>query len=150
MNHQKTYRPNAKFITKVYVWIIPTVFTVWMLCNCGKNLLQTLFVEFSIVTLALIISSAIIMLKLKIPNRYLKKSCRNNYTIYSMETMSYIREVSYLRWWAVFKKLFWNTNDSIAKLTISIARDLSLWDKPCYKNLSNYDSDNKCQKLTKI
>ena len=40
--------------------------------------------------------------------------------------------------WAPFKSLlFWNANDSVAKLMISITSgvslwDVSLWDRPCY------------------
>ena len=33
---------------------------------------------------------------------------------------------------APFNWLFLTTNDSIAKLTISISSGVSLWDKPCY------------------
>ena len=34
--------------------------------------------------------------------------------------------------WAPFKSLFWNTNDSIAELTISFTSGVSLWDRSCY------------------
>ena len=34
--------------------------------------------------------------------------------------------------WALFKSLFWKTNDSIAKLKISFTSGVSLWDRPCY------------------
>ena len=49
--------------------------------------------------------------------------------------------------WATFKCLFWNTNDSIVKLMVSLISGVSLWCRPCYKNLLNYDN-NKCRKLT--
>ena len=39
--------------------------------------------------------------------------------------------------WVLFRRLFWSTNDSIAKLTISFTIGVSLWDRPCY-----YDSNN--------
>ena len=52
--------------------------------------------------------------------------------------------------WAPFNSLFLSTNHCTAKLTISITSDVSLWDRPCYENMLNYDSKNKCQKLTTI
>ena len=49
--------------------------------------------------------------------------------------------------WAPFKSLFWNTNNSTAKLTISFTSDVYLWDGPSYQNMLIYDSDSKCLKL---
>ena len=50
--------------------------------------------------------------------------------------------------WAPFKRLFWNANDSVAKLSVSITSGVSLWYRPRYENVLNYDNGNKCQKLT--
>ena len=38
--------------------------------------------------------------------------------------------------WTPSKSLFSNTNDSIAKLTISFISSVSLWDRPCYYNVN--------------
>ena len=35
--------------------------------------------------------------------------------------------------WKLFKSLFWNTYDSVAKLTIFITSGVSLWDKEYVK-----------------
>ena len=35
--------------------------------------------------------------------------------------------------WASFTSLFWNTNDSIANLTIPFSSDVFLWRRPCYQ-----------------
>ena len=45
--------------------------------------------------------------------------------------------------WASFKCIFWNANDSAVKLMVFITSDISLQYRPCYKNMLNYDSDNK-------
>ena len=37
--------------------------------------------------------------------------------------------------WAPFKCLFWNLNDSIVKLMVSISSGVSLWCGPYYKNM---------------
>ena len=37
--------------------------------------------------------------------------------------------------WALFKCLFWNANDLIVKLMVSITSGVSLWYRPCYKNV---------------
>ena len=37
--------------------------------------------------------------------------------------------------WRPFKCLFWNANDSIAKLMVSITNGISLWHRPCYKSM---------------
>ena len=50
--------------------------------------------------------------------------------------------------WAPFKRLFWNANYSVTKLSVSITSGVSLWYRPRYKNVLNYDNGNKCQKLT--
>ena len=42
--------------------------------------------------------------------------------------------------WVSFKSPFWNTNDSIAKLTISTTCGVSLWERTCDHNMFNYDS----------
>ena len=52
--------------------------------------------------------------------------------------------------WVPFKCLYWNTNDLYIKLMFSITSSVSLWYRPCYKNIWNYDNDNKCRKLTTI
>ena len=52
--------------------------------------------------------------------------------------------------WAPFKSLFWNTDGSVANLTISFTSDLFLYDRPCYQNMLIYDSDDKFRKLTTI
>ena len=44
--------------------------------------------------------------------------------------------------WTQFKCLFWNANDSLEKLMVSVSSGVSLWYRTCYKNISNYDSDN--------
>ena len=49
-----------------------------------------------------------------------------------------------------FKSLSWNTNECVAKLTVSIISGVSLWDKPCYQNMLNYGSDNKRWKFSTI
>ena len=46
--------------------------------------------------------------------------------------------------WSPFKCLFWNANDLIVKLVVS------LWYILCYRNMLNYDNDKKCRKLTTI
>ena len=51
---------------------------------------------------------------------------------------------------APFKCLFWNTNDSVLKLMVSITSDVSLWYRSCYRNMLHYDNGNKCRKLTTI
>ena len=43
--------------------------------------------------------------------------------------------------WTPFKCLFWNANDSLEKLMVSVSSGVSLY-RTCYKNMSNYDSDN--------
>ena len=48
------------------------------------------------------------------------------------------------------KCLFWNVNDSIVKLMVSIASGVSLRYRACYRNMLNYDNDNKYRKLTTI
>ena len=50
----------------------------------------------------------------------------------------------------IWEPILKHYNDSIAKLTISVASGRSLWDRPCYQNMSNYDRDSKCQKLAEI
>ena len=50
--------------------------------------------------------------------------------------------------WGPIKSLFWDTNDSIPNLTISLTSGFSLWDRPCYQNMSIYDNDNRCWNLT--
>ena len=35
--------------------------------------------------------------------------------------------------------------DSVVKLMVSITNGVSLWYRPCYKNILNYDNDNKCR-----
>ena len=54
---------------------------------------------------------------------------------------------------STIKCLFWNANDSIVKLMVSITSGVSLWYRTCYRNMStttNYDNDNKCRKLTTV
>ena len=46
------------------------------------------------------------------------------------------------------KYIFWNANDSIVELMVSITSGVSLRYSPCYKNMLNYDNGNKCRKLT--
>ena len=46
--------------------------------------------------------------------------------------------------WAPFKSLFWNTNYSMAKLTISITKGVSFWERLCDLDILNYDSGKKC------
>ena len=41
--------------------------------------------------------------------------------------------------WAPFKYLFWNANDSIVKLIVSITSGASLWCRPFYKNMLKSD-----------
>ena len=48
---------------------------------------------------------------------------------------------------STIKCLFWNANSLIGKLMVSITSGVSLWDRPYYKNMLNYDNDNKCPKL---
>ena len=50
--------------------------------------------------------------------------------------------------WAPFKCLFWNVNYSVVKLMVFITSSVSLWYRPFYKNMLNYDNGNKCRKLT--
>ena len=33
---------------------------------------------------------------------------------------------------------------------VTITGGVSLWYRPCYKNMLNYDNDNKCLKVTTI
>ena len=47
---------------------------------------------------------------------------------------------------AIFKRLFQNTNGSIANLTIFFTSSVSFSDRPCYWNLVTCDNDDKCQK----
>ena len=51
---------------------------------------------------------------------------------------------------SVIKCLVWNGNDSVVKVMVSITSGVSLRYRPCYKNMLNYDNDNKCRKLTTI
>ena len=51
---------------------------------------------------------------------------------------------------STIKCLLWNTNDSCKKLMVSITNGVSLWYRPCYKNMLNCDNSNKCQKVTTI
>ena len=41
---------------------------------------------------------------------------------------------------SIIKCLFWNANDSIAKLMASITSNSSLWDRLCYQNVLDYNS----------
>ena len=43
---------------------------------------------------------------------------------------------------STIKCLFWNANDSIVKLMVSIAGGISFWYSPCYKNMWNYENEN--------
>ena len=43
---------------------------------------------------------------------------------------------------STIKCLFWNANDSIVKLMVSVITGVSLWYRPRYKNMLNYDNDN--------
>ena len=45
---------------------------------------------------------------------------------------------------------FWNANYSFVELMVSITSGVSLCCRPCYKNMLDYNSNNKCQKLTTI
>ena len=47
---------------------------------------------------------------------------------------------------AIFKRLFQNTNGSIANLTIFFTSSVSFSDRPCYWNLVIYDNADKWQK----
>ena len=49
--------------------------------------------------------------------------------------------------WVPLKCLFWNPNDSFVKLMVSITSIVCLWYRPCYKNMLNYENDNKFRKL---
>ena len=51
-----------------------------------------------------------------------------------MKQKSFIYQGSFISQmeWALSKSLFWNTNDSIANLTISFTGGVSLWDRLCY------------------
>ena len=40
-----------------------------------------------------------------------------------------------------FKCLFLNANDSVLKLMLSVTSGVSLWYRPCYKNVLNYDNN---------
>ena len=51
---------------------------------------------------------------------------------------------------STIKCLFWNANDSIVKLMVSVTSRVSLWYRPNYKNMLNYDNDNKYRKITTI
>ena len=52
--------------------------------------------------------------------------------------------------WVAFKSLFWNANDPILKLIIFIISGVSLWYRFWYKNMLNYDNDDKCIKPATI
>ena len=43
-----------------------------------------------------------------------------------------------------------NGNDSTVNLMIYFISHVSLWYRPCYKNMLNYENKSKCQKLTTI
>ena len=43
-----------------------------------------------------------------------------------------------------FYCLFWNANESVVKLIVSITSGVSLRYITCYKNMLNYDNNNKC------
>ena len=51
---------------------------------------------------------------------------------------------------STIKCLFWNPKYSVVKLTVSITSSISLRYRPRYENMSNYDNDSKCRKLTTI
>ena len=42
--------------------------------------------------------------------------------------------------WAPFNCLFWNANDSVVKLMVSITSDVSLRYRPCNENMLNQDN----------
>ena len=58
---------------------------------------------------------------------------------HSLKKVVYTKKLLYLRW-----------NKHHLKLMIYITSSVSFWYTPCYKNILNYDSDNKCQKGTTI
>ena len=43
---------------------------------------------------------------------------------------------------STIKCLFWNANGSVVKLMVSIISGVSLWYRPCYKNMLNYDNSD--------
>ena len=51
---------------------------------------------------------------------------------------------------STIKYVFWNANDSFVNLMVSNTVGVSLWYRPCYKNMLNYGNDNKCRKPTTI
>ena len=42
--------------------------------------------------------------------------------------------------WAPLECLLWNANESVVKLMVSIPSGVSLWYRPCYKNMLDYDN----------
>ena len=54
---------------------------------------------------------------------------------HSLKKVVFTKELLYLRW-----------NKHHLKLMIHITSSVSFWYRPCYKNILNYDSENKCTK----
>ena len=60
-------------------------------------------------------------------------SC-SNLNVHSRKKRAFKPKEFYIRDEArPFKCPFWNANDSIVKLVVSIASGVSLWYRPCYK-----------------
>ena len=58
---------------------------------------------------------------------------KNSLNLHCLSTQgSFISEMK----WTPFKSLFWNTKDSIGKLTISFISGVFLWDRPFYLNVN--------------
>ena len=58
---------------------------------------------------------------------------------HSLKKVVYAKKRLYLRW-----------NEHHLKLMTYIISSVSFWYRACYKNISNYDNDNKCQKSKTI
>ena len=55
---------------------------------------------------------------------------------HSLKKVVHTKERLYLRW-----------NEHHLKLMVYITSGVSFWYRPYYENVSNYDNDNKCQKV---
>ena len=89
--------------------------------------------DFSKISAKLVIS----LIRNKVFAKFFEIMLRNNVTSSHTPRKFYIWDGM-----STIKCLFWNANDSIVKLMVSITIGVSLWYRPCYKNMLNDDNDN--------
>ena len=114
---------------------------VWMFCQCYGG-----------VSLVFHLYSAVLPLLWSLP---LFRRCSVFHCSMFRHSCSFSMLVLYTLFYvsnemSTIKCLFWKANDSIVKLMVSITSGVSLWYRLCYKNMLNYDNDNKCWKSMAI